>query len=631
MSILLTLKNINLSFGQKAIFKDSELTIHEGDRIGLIGLNGQGKSTLFKIINKEVTPDISTPPFTYDKSNNPFKIFSIPQELNIEDYKDLNIEDFYLSFYPELYAAHVTLQEDPANEKCYEVFQQLNGWDIQNAYLNYLKGFDLLDLTKKVTELSGGEKRKIALAIGLSSTAEILLWDEPTNHLDIETIERFEDELMHSRKTYLIISHDRYLLNHTTDKIFHIERGKISTFKGKYLEYLEYLESKEAELRKNLDKLQNHHRRELAWMRQGIKARRTRSKKRVEGFENIKSNISEIKSRSRKVVNLGLLHSGRKSKRLVEIEEGQFSYGEHEILKDLNLVIAKNDKIALIGPNGAGKSTLIKIFKEELKLSSGHQKNAQNLKVITFDQNRESLDLEKTPIEVIGEGNDFVILGDGTRKHIVGYLESFLFTSDQAHRPISTLSGGEKNRLQLAIFMKESADLWVFDEPTNDLDIETIELLEKELKAYQSALIIISHDRAFIDNICDTTWLINEKKVEIFEGGYTQVAPYLHALELEKKLNLEAKKSAKSEAKQEQKQATKMTFKEKERFSKIESLIESIEKEIETMTNDLGKFDFTDMSAEKKQEYKELNDLKENKEKELESLYQEWEDLNSKI
>lgn len=631
MSILLTLKNINLSFGQKVIFKDSELTIHEGDRIGLIGLNGQGKSTLFKIINEEVTPDTSTPPFTYDRSNNPFKIFSIPQELNIEDYKDLNIEDFYLSFYPELYAAHLTLQEDPSNEKCYEVFQQLNGWDIQNAYLNYLKGFDLLDLTKKVTELSGGERRKIALAIGLSSTAEILLWDEPTNHLDIETIERFEDELMHSRKTYLIISHDRYLLNHTTDKIFHIERGRISTFKGKYLEYLEYLENKEAELRKNLDKLQNHHRRELAWMRQGIKARRTRSKKRVEGFENIKSNISEIKSRSRKVVNLGLLHSGRKSKRLVEIEEGSFSYGEIEILKDLNLVIAKNDKIALIGPNGAGKSTLIKIFKEELKLSSGHQKNAQKLKVITFDQNRESLDLEKTPIDVIGEGNDFVILGDGTRKHIVGYLESFLFTSDQAHRPISTLSGGEKNRLQLAIFMKESADLWVFDEPTNDLDIETIELLERELKAYESALIIISHDRAFIDNICDCTWLINDKKIEIFEGGYTQVAPYLHALELERKLNFNADKEIAKNAEIEVKEKVKMTFKQKERFEVIESLIEKTEQKVETLVSELAKFDFSDMSKDKKTELDNLSSLKLKKEKELEELYLEWENLNTLV
>jgi len=631
LSILLTLKNINLSFGQKVIFKDSELTIHEGDRIGLIGLNGQGKSTLFKIINEEVTPDTSTPPFTYDRSNNPFKIFSIPQELNIEDYKDLNIEDFYLSFYPELYAAHLTLQEDPSNEKCYEVFQQLNGWDIQNAYLNYLKGFDLLDLTKKVTELSGGERRKIALAIGLSSTAEILLWDEPTNHLDIETIERFEDELMHSRKTYLIISHDRYLLNHTTDKIFHIERGRISTFKGKYLEYLEYLENKEAELRKNLDKLQNHHRRELAWMRQGIKARRTRSKKRVEGFENIKSNISEIKSRSRKVVNLGLLHSGRKSKRLVEIEEGSFSYGEIEILKDLNLVIAKNDKIALIGPNGAGKSTLIKIFKEELKLSSGHQKNAQKLKVITFDQNRESLDLEKTPIDVIGEGNDFVILGDGTRKHIVGYLESFLFTSDQAHRPISTLSGGEKNRLQLAIFMKESADLWVFDEPTNDLDIETIELLERELKAYESALIIISHDRAFIDNICDCTWLINDKKIEIFEGGYTQVAPYLHALELERKLNFNADKEIAKNAEIEVKEKVKMTFKQKERFEVIESLIEKTEQKVETLVSELAKFDFSDMSKDKKTELDNLSSLKLKKEKELEELYLEWENLNTLV
>ncbi len=387
MSILVTLKNLSLSFGQKVIFDQAELTINKGDRIGLIGLNGQGKSTLFNILMGKTAADISTPPFIYDKSNEHFEIFHIPQELNIKDFKHLTIENYYLAFYPRLYEIHTELEKDYSNNKLLQEFEDLKGWDIQNSYVSYLKAFDLDNISRTVEKLSGGEKRKMALSIGLSSQAEFLLWDEPTNHLDIETIEKFEDELLSSRKTFMIISHDRYLLNHTTDRIFHIEHGKITSFKGNYLDYLVYLEEKEAELRKNLDKLENKHRRELAWMRQGIKARGTRSKKRVEGFENIKAGIADIKSRSKKVVDLGLLHSGRKSKILIEIKDGTFSYDEKEIFTKLDLMVAKNDKIALIGPNGAGKSTLINIFQQKLKLTSGHQKNLQDLKVVVFDQN----------------------------------------------------------------------------------------------------------------------------------------------------------------------------------------------------------------------------------------------------
>ncbi len=624
MSILITLKNLNLSFGQKIIFDQAELTINKGDKMGLIGLNGQGKSTLFNILMEKTQADISTPPFIYDKSNEYFDIFHIPQELNIKDFKHLSIENYFLAFYPRLHELHTELEKDYGNNKVLQEFEDLKGWDIQNNYVSYLKAFDLKDISRSVKNLSGGEKRKMALSIGLSSTAEFLLWDEPTNHLDIETIERFEDELLSSKKTYMIISHDRYLLNHTTDRIFHIERGKITSFKGNYLDYLAYLEEREAELRKNLDKLENKHRRELAWMRQGIKARRTRSKKRIEGFHNIKEGIADIKSRSKRVVDLGLLHSGRKSKILIEIKEGSFSYGEREILNDLNLMVARKDKIALIGPNGAGKSTLINIFQEKLQLSSGHQKNLQGLKVIVFDQNRESLDEEKTPVEIVGEGNDFVILGNGQRKHIHSYLGDFLFTNDQLNRPVSTLSGGEKNRLQLAMFMRQAADLWVFDEPTNDLDIETIELLERELKAYEAAVIIIGHDRAFLDNICKSTWLINDKKIEVFEGGYTQVAPYLHALEIEKTIPKKKVEEIKEKPKQR-----KLTYKEKERLKVIESEIEKEERNVTRIEELLANFDFSNMNTEKQKEYNNLDKEKVRSEKKVENLFSEWEELSA--
>ena len=648
MSIICNIQNMNLSFGQKVIFNDAKITINKGDRIGLIGLNGHGKSTLFNILAGTVTPDISTPPFLFDKNNDLFKLFLVPQELNTKDYTDLGIQDFWMSFYPNIYKLHkelkeieLKLAEDYTNEKLLnrqqtimEQYENLGVWDIENAYLNYLALFSLENFNTPVNKLSGGEQKKLALSIGLSTKAEFILWDEPTNHLDVETIEKFEDELTNSSKTYMIISHDRYLLNFVTNRIIHIERGSINSFKGTYLQYLEYLEEREKELAKNLDKLQNKHRRELAWMRQGIKARGTRSKKRVEGYNNIKENISTLKSRAKRVVDLSLQHSGRKSKQLVEITEASFGYTENMLLQNLDLLITKSDKIALIGPNGAGKSTLLKIISGDLKLTSGKRKALDDFKVITFDQKRESLDENKTPFEIIGDGQDFVHLSDGSTKHVMSYLESFLFARDQINRPISTMSGGEKNRLQLAMFMRQSADLWIFDEPTNDLDIETIELLERELSNYKAGVIIVGHDRAFLDNTCKTTWLVHDKQVEIFEGGYTQVAPYLHAIEMEKKIqNDKEKKGAKNSAPKEelaQPEKVKMSYKEKERFKVIEGEIEIKENEIETLKMEIAGLDFSSSDAKVQKEYEKMSKKLSLKENELEELFSEWSDLELK-
>lgn len=642
MAIICNLQNLSLAFGQKIIFNQAKLAIEEGDRIGLIGLNGQGKSTLFNILSGKITPDISTPPFIFDKNNEKFHLFYIPQELIFDGFEDLHIANFYLSFYPELCEVHRELEQvqkilmdDYSNDKLLnkqqnliEKFEALGGWDIENAYLNYLKVFELAESDKSLKNLSGGEQRKMALSIGLSSKANLILWDEPTNHLDVGTIEKFEDELNNCQTTFMIISHDRYLLNHVTNKIVHIERGAINSYNGTYLDYLEYLDEREKELAKNLSTLKNKHKRELAWMRQGIKARGTRSKKRVEGYENIKSNISELKSRAKKVVQLNLTHSGRKSKQLIDMENASFSFNDKVIFKNLNLTLFKNDKIALIGPNGAGKTTLINILIQKLKLSTGKYKALDQLKVVTFDQKRESLDPNKTPFDVVGDGQDFVHFSDGSQKHVMSYLENFLFHREQIKRPIHTLSGGEKNRLQLAIFMKQSADLWIFDEPTNDLDIETIEILETELANYKSAVIIIGHDRAFLDNVCNTTWLIHNNELEIFEGGYSQVAPYLEALELEKNLNKSIKKT--SFQTNNNHDSNKITNKEKERLKKIESEISNQENKTELIKQKISELDYSTNDSHKLKTYQSFeNDLKQ-QEKILDQLYNEWELLGKK-
>lgn len=635
MPILCNLQNINLAFGEKVIFDQAKLTISEGDKIGLIGLNGQGKSTLLNILSEKLTPDISEPPFIFDKQKDNFTLFYIPQELPVKGFEKLSISDFYLSFYPELLSTHYELQEvenklaeDYTNEKLLDKqqalldkFQTLGGWDIQNIYLSYLKNFELKDLNADITTLSGGELKKIALSIGLSSTANFIMWDEPTNHLDIGTIEKFEDELLSTNKTFILISHDRYLLNNVTTRIIQIDFGKINSFSGNYYQYLEHLEEKQKELAKNLDKLQNKERREIAWLRQGVKARGTRSKKRVETYHDLKGQIADLKSKSKKKVDLSLAHSGRKSKLLVQFKEASFGYENKTIFENLNLNLAFNDKVALIGPNGAGKSTLIKIIADQLLLTSGNMKKVDGLKVVIFDQKRESLVDDMSILKFVGDGQDFVHLPNGHKKHISSYLEGFLFKGHQIHSPISTLSGGEKNRLQLAKFMAQSADLWVFDEPTNDLDLETLEILERELKSYKAPLIIIGHDRAFLDNTCNRTWLINDHNIEEFVGGYSAALPFLDALELEKELALKEEK-----AKQVPKSTsnnTKPTNNSK--LEKLESKIQEAEEKISELEASLYKVDYADSP----QEFDEISSKINSTKTSLEELYSEWESLSN--
>lgn len=626
MSILLSIQNLNLVFGQKVLFNNAELTIEKGDRIGLIGLNGQGKSSLFNIITGRVTPDISTPPFIMDTNNELFDPFLIPQELNIDDYLELGMTDYYLVFYPELLKTYQKLQEDYSNADLLTQFEKLGGWEIQNSYLNYLKAFGLEDLDQPLDKLSGGEKRKMALSIGLSSNKEFILWDEPTNHLDIETIEKFEDELIKCKKTYMIISHDRYLLNQTTDRIVHIQNGMITKFEGTYLDYLDYLEMVDKERLKNLDKRENKHRRELAWMRQGVKARGTRSKKRVESFEKLKQEINTLKNSNKAQVKLSLAHSQKKSKKLIEIVDGSFSYPEKDILKNLNLMITKKDKIAMVGSNGAGKTTFINILREKLSLSSGKMKSLDGLKVVVFDQNRESLPEDQSPFDVISDGSDFVTLGDGSKKHINSYLKNFLFDDEQVFRPIKTLSGGEKNRLQLALFMKQSADLWIFDEPTNDLDIETIEKLENELRDYPSAVIIIGHDRAFLDRVCTQTWLIHNKEIEMFVGGYTQVAPYLDALKSESELmKAPPKKTNDNNKKKNNEQKANKKLKD------LEKSIEKLERLNQKIDTEMANFNFNKLDITKKMDLEKLAKQKKINEKEISSLYEKWNELSDSI
>jgi len=633
MTTLCTLQNLTLTYPHKTIFQDVSFTLNEGEKIGVLGLNGHGKSSLFKILAGLIPADTSIPAFLFDK-NKQFSIFLVPQELPI--IKGVNLNDYFFEFYPEFKKRKIRLDsieqrltDQDSNfdaliheqTQIYDELAEMGEDKIYNQYLSYLKYFGLSNFDRNIFELSGGEQRKVALSLGLSAPHQIVLWDEPTNHLDLETIQIFEEELQNSNKTYMIISHDRSLLNNVVDRIVHIQHGKIKSFKGTYAEYLLFLQEEQKNRVKELDKLSNFQRRETAWIRRGVRARRTKSKKRIADYQTLNNTIQDLKARAHKQVSLSLKASGRKTKILIEGQDLELTFGKNTLFKHMDIKICKGDKISLIGRNGVGKSSLLKLLTGEMQVTSGLVKRAENLSVGFFSQKRESLDDNISPWQLIGEGIDFVISNTGEKRHVASYLENFLFSSDEIKRPIHTFSGGEKNRLQLAKFMRHAQDIWIFDEPTNDLDLETIGILEEELKNYQGALIIVGHDRTFIENVTDKCFLIDKGKLEIFEAGFVQAEMYMDALALEEKLkemspvtNSNSNNSAKP----------KMSNKERQRYQVVPSEIEQQEQEIEQIKDQLSKVDYTQSDANNFAQLEKLQAQLKLAESKLEVLFNEW-------
>jgi ATP-binding cassette subfamily F protein uup len=631
MTTLLTLQNLSLSYPHKTIFKDVTFTLNQGDKIGVLGLNGHGKSSLFKTIAGLVTPDKTVPPFIYDK-NKEFSYFYVPQELT--NLADWTVENYFFEFHPEMKVLKIRL--DKINEMLgtgegnfdklineqghlYEELLKLGEDKIHAQYISYLKFFGMENLERSMSSLSGGEQRKVALSLGLSAPQELILWDEPTNHLDLETIQDFEEELQGSRKTFMLISHDRSLLTNVVDRIIHIQRGKLRSFSGTYGAYLEFLQADQLRREKELDKLSNYNRRETAWIQRGAKARRTKSKKRIEDYSTLNKAIQDLKAQAHKSVSLDLKSSGRKSKVLISAEDLTLKFGERTLFNGLNFSISKGDKIALMGRNGAGKSSLLKILLGELHQTSGNVKKLDSLDVGYFSQKREALKDDETPWTMIGEGIDFVISNTGEKRHVASYLENFLFSSDEIKRPIHTFSGGEKNRLQLAQFMKHARDIWIFDEPTNDLDLETIGILEDELRNYEGALIIVGHDRSFIENVTDKCWVLHDGQLEHFEAGFSQAEMFLEAIHLEEQMK---KKAPAVEVKKEAPK-DKMTNKERNRYNDLQKEIETLENKMLDLKEEMSK-----AGAAALVDLQKKLDVFESK---METLFNEWAELEAKL
>lgn len=522
---LLRLDKVSLAYGPRPLLDKVSLDIRRGERVCLVGRNGEGKSSLMRLLTGEIAPDGGE---VWLRPN--ARIAHLAQEVSADS--DETVFDVVAGGLPECgrllsqyHHAVAELSHDhapAAMDRLADLQQQLeavNGWELEQRVENVLSRLDL-DGDAGLHSLSGGWRRRVMLARALVCAPDLLLLDEPTNHLDIEAIRWLEDFLATYSGALLFITHDRAFLRRLATRIVELDRGQLNSWPGDYDSYLrKKAEQLAAEAQQNalFDKRLSQ---EEVWIRQGIKARRTRNEGRVRALEALRIERGQRRERVGKA-DLQLEGAEASGRIVFDCEDVDFGFGDRPVIRNFSARIMRGDRIGIIGPNGAGKSTLIKLLLGELAPQRGQVNRGTKLQVAYFDQQREQLDPAQTVMNSVGEGRETVTVNGQTR-HVAGYLRDFLFPAERLRSPVSTLSGGERNRLLLARLFARPANLLVMDEPTNDLDVETLELLEEVLTEYQGTLLLVSHDRAFLDNVV-TGCLVFEGEGRIGEyvGGYS--------------------------------------------------------------------------------------------------------------
>jgi len=518
----ITLRDVHLAFGGPALLDGANFNLERGERVCLIGRNGEGKSTLLKLIEGSLLPDNGEVSI-----QNGLTVSMLAQDVPMDSGKVADIvadgageASIVLKEYHEASDACVLGDMEACDRMgmLQHKLDQLDGWALENKVNSILSKMGL-DPNADLADLSGGRKRRVLLARALLTQPDVLLLDEPTNHLDVESIEWLEKFLLDQNNlTLLFISHDRSFVDSIATRIVELDRGILRSYEGNYSRYLDLkAQQMEAEEKQNalFDKKLAE---EEAWIRQGIKARRTRNEGRVRALQDLREQSKARRSQQGKV-SMATQEANRSGKLVFEIEHLSVSYGQQPLIKDFSAIVLRGDRIGLVGDNGVGKTTLIKAILGEIE-HSGSVKTGTQLEVAYFDQLRNALDLEKTVMANVSEGSDFVDV-NGNRRHIYSYLQDFLFSPERARTPVKALSGGERNRILLAKLLLKPSNLIVMDEPTNDLDMVTLELLEEMLSDYKGTLLLISHDRAFMDNVVTSTWVFDGKgNIDEYIGGY---------------------------------------------------------------------------------------------------------------
>ncbi|QXR19037.1 ATP-binding cassette domain-containing protein [Acinetobacter variabilis] len=519
----ITLRDVQLAFGGPALLDGANFNLERGERVCLIGRNGEGKSTLLKLIEGSLLPDSGEVSL-----QNGITISMLVQDVPMDSGKVADIvadgageASEVLRAYHEASEACVLGDMEACDRMGHLQHQmdQLDGWALETKVNSILSKMGL-DPEADLADLSGGRKRRVLLARALLTQPDVLLLDEPTNHLDVESIEWLEKFLLEQNNlTLLFISHDRAFVDSIATRIVELDRGILRSYEGNYSRYLDLkAQQLEAEEKQNAlfeKKLAE----EEAWIRQGIKARRTRNEGRVRALKELREESKARRFQQGKV-NMSTQEAQRSGKVVFEIEHLSVKFGDNApIINDFSALVMRGDRIGLVGDNGVGKTTLIKAILGEIE-HGGTVKTGTQLEIAYFDQLRNVLDLEKSVKDNVSEGSDHVDV-NGQRRHIYSYLQDFLFSPERARTPVKALSGGERNRILLAKLLLKPSNLIVMDEPTNDLDMVTLELLEEMLAEYKGTLLLISHDRAFMDNVVTSTWVFDGKgNIDEYVGGY---------------------------------------------------------------------------------------------------------------
>ena len=519
---LLTFEQVSIAYGDHALLDKAQFQLKKGERVCLIGRNGTGKSTLMSLVTGESMPDDGT---IWRRSS--VKISQLPQQLPPAD--DKSVFEYVasgrdrigrlLAEYHHLAASASTDAEMKTLDQLHHDIDSDNGWLLEQQVEATLTKLQL-DGEQLMSALSGGWRRRAALAKALVSEPDILLLDEPTNHLDLLTINWLEQQILDFKGAVLFITHDRLLLQSLATRIVELDRGQLFSWDGDYSSFLQYREQRLADQEKQNQLFDKKLGEEEVWIRQGIKARRTRNEGRVRALESMREERAARRNLQGKV-KLSAGSRDGSGKIVAELNQVSYQIDDKLLVDNFSGVIMRGDRIGLLGPNGCGKSTLLKLLLGKLSPTKGEVKQGTRLDVAYFDQMREQLDINKSVIDNVTDGSDSVMV-NGKPRHVVGYLTDFLFSPKRIHSPVKALSGGECNRLLLARILSRPSNLLVLDEPTNDLDMETLELLEEVLMEYQGTVILVSHDRHFLDRIVTSTIAFEGNgAVKEYVGGYS--------------------------------------------------------------------------------------------------------------
>ena len=637
---LLRIANGELAFGEDKILDKAELSIQTGERICLVGRNGAGKSTLMKILmGKQGLDDGQI------LKSSTMKMSMLEQDP--PESSDISVFDYVAEGVKEnaelirrYHALIHLIGEDPSDKNLNKLANVQEELEKANAWLDEQR-IELamttlsLDADAKICDLSGGWLRKVALAKALVTSPDILLLDEPTNHLDIESVLWLEQFLKDFAGTIIFISHDRAFIRGLSTRILDLDRGKLKSYPG---DYDLYIEQKQHDLQ--VEEQQNalfdkKLAEEEVWIRQGVKARRTRNEGRVRSLEKLRLERTarrDVRNQS----TMNITQGDRSGKLVFEAEDVTVAFGDNVVIENLNLLITRNDRLAFIGANGTGKSTLIKLIMENQAATSGKMRSGVNLEIAYFDQHREALDLNQTVQEIVGEGKQEVMV-NGRSRHVLGYLQDFLFSPKRARTPVRALSGGEKNRLLLARLFLRPSNLLILDEPTNDLDIETLELLEEVVANYAGTVILVSHDRDFVNNCVNTClYFDGTGQVNQIVGGYDDVDDYLALKKTQRQSMIDGaqqkSKVTEDKSKQTQNAATEPAVKNKKLSFKDARELEALPEKIDQLENSIDELqaqvnDAAFFSQDEKITQKVLNQLAEC-ESNLEIVYARWQELD---